>query len=337
MRCCPNCFADEFLRKQIRAESQGLSSCSFCGSQDIETIETEALLDRFNPVLDLYTVDQQGVDLATLLQRDWGTFGAPAGNATLDLLCAITSDQELREGKYRCKIEQDENKLEQWLAFSEELKHENRFFPALIPDQEHLRNLFELLTLPLLRIPERLYRARINATNKTFSADEMGMPPREIVANGRANPRGIPYLYVASNTRTAISEVRPFIGETVTVMELQVADQMALVDLRNPRQTVSPFELLEDDLTAIYRDMPYLTLLGDELSKPIVRRDAELEYLPSQYLCEFVKHIGFEGILYRSSLADGDNVALFKDDKLDRVSLGVYQIEEIGIKYVQLP
>lgn len=65
----------------------------------------------------------------------------------------------------------------------------------------------------------------------------------------------------------------------------------------------------------------------------IVPRVADLEYLPSQYLCEFVKHIGFDGVVYRSSLAEGDNLAIFQEDKLNRISTSDYRVDAIDVSY----
>lgn len=333
MHCCPKCFSDSFLERQIRAESRQCGTCAFCESSDVQILEASLLYDIFAPILDLYVIDDSGKDLGANIQNDWSTFCKLDGSRIVDLLCEITGNPELHADRYKCKIAHDENKLEQWQAFREELKHENRYFPRLIPDQEHLESLFELLTLPVLEVPGNFYRARINATNTPYAIGNMGMPPKELVSNGRANPKGISYLYMASDVKTAISEVRPFVGDTVTVAQFEVMEPLSLVDLRNPKQTISPFALSEDDLGAIYRDMPFLILLGDELSKPFAPRVADLEYLPSQYLCEFVKHINFDGVVYRSSLSDGDNFAIFEEGKLKRTHTSDYRVDAIDVSY----
>ncbi len=330
MLCCPNCFSDNFLRNQIRIDSTQRNTCEFCGSRNIEVVEATSLYDRFTPILDLYVVDSNGSDLGTIIQDDWGSFGTLSEGKILSLLFDITGDRQVAKSKYQCRIEQDKTQLERWYAFREELMHHNRYFPTLIPDREHLENLFVLLAVTF---NTRLFRARINALSTPHPVEKMGMPPRGSASNGRANPKGISYLYAASGVKTAISEVRPFIGDSVTVVEFETTKSLKLVDLRNPRKTISPYELSVDNLASIYRGMPFLVLLGDELSKPVVPRDADLEYLPSQYLCEFVKHINFDGIVYRSSLTEGDNFAIFREDKLDSLSTTEYTIDAIDISY----
>jgi hypothetical protein len=62
-------------------------------------------------------------------------------------------------------------------------------------------------------------------------------------------------------------------------------------------------------------DLPFLERLGDELTRPVLPQAAAIDYTPSQYLCEFIKKCGYGGVIYRSSVSDGMNLALF-DPKL---------------------
>ena len=112
--------------------------------------------------------------------------------------------------------------------------------------------------------------------------------------------------------------------------EFEIINRLELADLRDPRSTISPFELSgENDLEMIYKNIPFLSLLGNELSKPIIPRDANLEYLSSQYLCELLKQIGFHGIIYRSSVSEGNNYVIFNDEKLRPVRTFQYRITDI--------
>ncbi len=170
----------------------------------------------------------------------------------------------------------------------------------------------------------------------------MGKPPENLVSNGRANPIGIPYLYVASSIDTAISEIRGHKSEVVTIVEYQIKNDLELADLRDPKSTISPFEFDEEnedeenELVGIYKDIQFLRHLGNELSKPIIPREANLEYLSSQYLCELLKHIGFHGIIYKSSISDGNNYVIFNDKRLKAGSTYQYQIIDVTTKSKKL-
>ncbi len=78
--------------------------------------------------------------------------------------------------------------------------------------------------------------------------------------------------------------------------------------------------------------MPYLTLLENELSKPVIPHKANLEYLSSQYLCELIKQVGYHGIIYKSSIADGNNYVIFDDDRLSAGLMRQYRIIEMSFK-----
>ena len=67
---------------------------------------------------------------------------------------------------------------------------------------------------------EEYYRARLGDGDKTkpFPKEKMGAPPPEkTLTGGRANPPGIPFLYLANNRETAIAETRPWIGASVSL------------------------------------------------------------------------------------------------------------------------
>src|SRR3546814_2028076 len=61
------------------------------------------------------------------------------------------------------------------------------------------------------QVPEgtRVFRARMKERGDAWSpcAKELGAPPFDKARAGRMNPAGIPYLYVAFDTKTALREI----------------------------------------------------------------------------------------------------------------------------------
>ena len=294
-------------------------------------IEPERLFDRFELLLDLYEKDRDGLALNELIQIDWCVFTITANRIQQKLLKAISCNRNLFKFKYKPVISKEQKNVERWEIFREELKHGNRFFPKGAPDINHIEAFKQYINVNLDKDSQKFYRARINTSDKPFKISKMGKPPKNLVLNGRANPIGIPYLYLSSSIETAIAEVRGYKGEAVTLAEFKMKNNLELADLRDPKSTISPFELNEE-LELIYKNMTYLTLLGNELSKPIIPREANLEYLSSQYLCELIKHIGFHGIIYKSSIADGNNYVIFDDKRLKAVLTYQYTITDIMTK-----
>ena len=334
MNCCPNCFTDSYLKNFIIGESTEKGNCSYCKSNETALINPNKLFDRFEPLINLYKKAKKGKSLDELLKSDWEVFSIPGKRTQQKLLKTIIEDRALFSTKYQPKYLKEQKNIEKWGEFKEELKHTNRFFPKKAPEKEELRNLANLIGMKILRGEQNFYRARINTTDKLYEISEMGKPPSCSATYGRANPIGISYLYVASKTETAISEIRGYKGEIVTVAEFQMNDNLELVDLRNPLRTISPFQLNDDDeLLMIYKNMPFFVSLGKELSKPVVPKVANLEYLSSQYLCESFKELGFDGIIYMSSVSDGYNYVIFNDNKLKPVSKTEYEITEEITRY----
>ncbi|MGZ5482965.1 MAG: RES family NAD+ phosphorylase, partial [Pyrinomonadaceae bacterium] len=166
-----------------------------------------------------------------------------------------------------------------------------------------------------------------------FPTSQMGAPSSRYASYGRANPAGIPYLYLGSTETTAISEVRPHAGGTVCVAQFKTSNNLKLVDLRNPKKTVSPFEL--EDATAIGRmrsDLPFLLRLGDELTSPVLPEAAAIDYTPSQYLCEFIKRCGYNGVVYRSSVSAGINLALFDPTLAEAGAVASYRVTGVSVE-----
>jgi len=89
-------------------------------------------------------------------------------------------------------------------------------------------------------------------------------------------------------------------------------------------------EVLEEFMTYL----PFIINLENELSKPLRRDDNELDYLPTQYIAEFIKSLGFDGLRYKSSLSStGHNLAIFNPNKLRCIEVVVLEVEEIKFKH----
>ena len=162
--------------------------------------------------------------------------------------------------------------------------------------------------------------------------DEMGAPPAHLAGHGRANPAGIRYLYLGSTDETAVAEVRPHTGELACVARFEVPAIRAL-DLRDPRKSASPFILENrEQMAALRAGLPLLERLGEELTKPVQPRSAAFEYIPSQYLCEFIKKQGYQGVIYRSSVSDGVNLALFDPGLASGVGVSVSRVNRVSVE-----
>ncbi len=250
------------------------------------------------------------------------------------LLAEILNDGDIVRQQFVPANDPTVNRLSEWENLRDELMYHNRYFPEATIDLDRLESLLSTLTLDGDEVPTQWYRARIQASDTPFTVGEMGAPPRRIASHGRANPAGIPYLYLGSSPVTAISEIRPHTGERSCVADFTTPRDMKFVDLRNPRNMVSPFLLNPSDIGRMRNDLPFLERLGDELTRPVVPQSAAIDYTPSQYLCEFIKKCGYQGVIYRSSVSNGINLALFDPARARCGTVIQYRVSRVSVDIV---
>jgi hypothetical protein len=336
MKCCAECIGDRYLRREIIPDrSTEVGVCSFCGTQGVAIVAPSDLSEYFELLVSSYRRDPNGKLLVHLFREDWGLFERPnmTDAVTKSLLAEILDDGEIVREEFTPLLDADTVNLGEWEKLRDELMYRNRFFPESNIDLNRLGALLSPLTLTAGEFPEFWYRARIQVGDVPFSLQEMGAPPKRIASHGRANPAGIPYLYLGSNQTTAVSEIRPHTGETVCVADFKVSNDLKLVDLRNPKKTVSPFQLVDgEDIARMRGDLPYLERLGQELTRPVLPQAAAIDYTPSQYLCEFIKRSGSDGVIYRSSVGDGMNLALFNPEIAAIGTIEEYRVEKVTVQ-----
>jgi len=334
-RCCAECFGDSGLRESIVPSlsiEQGV--CDYCGAASVALVAPVLLRQWFELLLEAYDPNPSGRSLVDCLRRDWRLFENPVMDDAhaKELLADVLDDGDAVRRTFTVASPVASDGLDRWDDLRDELMHRNRWFLDVPIDLDRLRQLLDMLIAPEGDLPSLWFRARL-FDGMPFEIGEMGPPPLELAGHGRANPAGIPYLYLGSTAATAIAEVRPQTGETVCVGEFMLGKVRA-VDLRAPRLRVSPFILSDStDIARLLSDLPLLERLGEELTRPVLPKSAAFEYTPSQYLCEFIKHGGFDGVVYRSSVSNGINLALFDPARAAGVAVRVVRVERVSVDF----
>jgi hypothetical protein len=316
MNCCSECFGDRGLRRSIiPLRSTATGRCSYCRTKNVRVVLPRELAEYFELLISAYSKNPKGKLLVQWFREDWGMFRHPRmdNSRAKDLIAEILNDGEIVRHRFVPASDPAIDRLSEWEKLRDELMYHNRYFPEATIDLDRLEALLSPLTLDVDEVPTQWYRARIQTSDTPYKVREMGAPPKRIASHGRANPAGIPYLYLGSSPLAAISEIRPHTGERACVADFRTKAKLKLVDLRSPRKMVSPFVLGDAiDIGRMRSDLPFLERLGDELTRPVVPQSAAIDYTPSQYLCEFIKKCGYHGVMYRSSVRqDGINLALF--------------------------
>ena len=163
-----------------------------------------------------------------------------------------------------------------------------------------------------------------------FNKTESDAPPYECAKEGRANARGISYLYTAKDIKTAILEMRPQMNMGFNIGVIKIIKDAKIFDLTYELNNIKDGDsLFVSDLHRI----------SEEFSKP--NFGDTLEYLPTQYLCEYIRNLGFDGIKFKSSVStDGINILFFDTNENTRVydiiESRVYSVKSIDIDINQV-
>lgn len=237
----------------------------------------------------------------------------------------------------------------EWEAFASYIKHRRRFIPerghdAVIgrPDEWLPKAVLDNHAVVAVQQGDIFYRARkgsvlvkslLHDERIPLPTTEMGVPPVELITKGgRANPAGIAYLYLAKEERTAVAEVRPGIGEEVSVRQFRAKETLKLVDLQ--KFLAPPQPLGTKDLKERVKRNQLLRHLNYELSRPVRPSDSEIEYVPAQYLSEVIAHAGYDGLYYRSAMCkDGTNLVVFPHWKLEAIEKSARLVTISGIQF----
>lgn len=350
-----DCFEDVEIRSIIASEGKR-GKCDVTGQSDVLVYDTTAVANGIDlaaylsEILDVYTPESELPldfpkdslkNIEQILAEDWSIFHIPIGqikNVLVEICKSIYPEDALlyREKvgieklcdseflKRNCLVREST-----WERFMSSIKNLNRFHSNHI-NLELLKELFNSPSLQLI-IPKKhggYYRARISGET-VLPKTEMGPPPSKLATAGRANSQGIRCLYLASDVTTTLHEIRARDLDYVSVAEFVTNKELKIIDLSN-LDKISPFSagLFGCEWFAI--NMNILKKMSNEIAKPLRRQDSELDYLPAQYIADFIKSLGYDGICYRSTLnIQGLNYAIFDHKKLDCDKVTLYHITSL--------
>lgn len=144
---------------------------------------------------------------------------------------------------------------------------------------------------------------------------------------GRANPKGIAYLYLSTDFETAMSEVRPWVGSLISVGHFLIKKDLLLIDCSVSHEKSVIYYLEEPDPKQ--RERAVWTHIDQAFSKPVTNNDQVAEYVPTQIIAELFRHEGTDGILYQSSLGKGSNIVLFDLEVAELIDCHLYKADSI--------
>ena len=343
MKCCVECFKDIHIRNII--EKQGtIGNCDYCSHKGVDvydiSIIPNPIADIIIGLIQIYAVSDlsDAKLLKTALHDDWDIFNV--GITTIQTLvvdlCDIDPDSDIFTKNVMISQLLDDDFIREfcvvrglsWKQFAESIKYENRFHSGVF-NADAFASFLSIITKSYSAGTE-LYRARIANNSNGYTVNEMHMPPKEKRSAGRINPEGIGVLYLSSDEKTVLNEVRASTFDYVSIGTFKLLKDIKVVNLSGISET-SPF-LYEGELEKYAANRKVFREIATEIAKPLRRSDSLIEYLPTQYIAEFIKSQYYNGVEYMSTLREGgSNIAMFDETLLE--CIGVRTVEVLEISY----
>lgn len=333
------CFCESEIQSQILSQCSGVKEpCQYNNNISSECSDFEEFRDTFIAFFSLFvkTKSPKGTKLISLLENDWSFLNTKLpGKRTFlnDVLKEI--DTEFSCDTRVTYKEEITSCIVSWERIKVSLQERRRYFPEYNPDEEGWGH---LLNCKIELAPGTyLYRARINPISRLhepFPPEEMGAPVRDLASEGRANPKGFPFLYLCRDEVTTAYETRALLLDRITVGQFQTTKPLSIVDFC---ACFDPF-IAEShkELADIAKQMLLFRAIANDMSRPIRRNSNNIEYVPTQYICEYIRHIiNADGVQFKSSIHNaGCNIVLFNHlDSIKCTNVKLYEIKQTHIKW----
>ena len=164
-------------------------------------------------------------------------------------------------------------------------------------------------------------RDLVQRSANPYSGKEIGIPPVERRGPQRCSAPGMARLYLADGPETACAEVRPYMAVLVSVACFEATRDLRLADFS---KFITP---IKKDCST---DWDVMWEIGYDFSKPVAPDDAQIDYLPTQIVAEWLKKQGWDGIYYESLLSEGGHsIALFSDAGVKEINATVRRVAKV--------
>lgn len=334
---CHQCIDDSFVSRFIKDTGNNDSECSYCDDnnvtitlEEIEKMMHEVFVAYYSPREDIY-YNTPGISAEEVIVNELGVGGNIAKDI-YELLCdendgyyVIYSEDFVYTKKNVTNYRYDYI----WDRIKDSLKTKSRFFNNELHD--FLGGIFLGMDSSAIKSIDNntvLFRARVfegyDDTGVALEHPERNFapPPSLLASAGRMNAHGVPVFYGASNSKTAIAEVRPAVGSMVVVAQFRPLRVMRVFDLTALDYLAFEKGSLFDPAIKQRNEVTsFLNSLSRKLTVPISGKNRDSEYLITQAVAEYLsisESLCLDGIMFRSTQSenpekvnDDYNVVLF--------------------------
>lgn len=349
MYCCSLCFENEELKKYI--ESNGhTGKCDYTNENEIKVLDTYSLgmyirkclgkrYEWIDEEVGNYDYEYKVYLVPILSLRDemdkWKLISERVDkwqlikdlfNDSIDGRAYFNDYDFLDDNDLSIVIKgsysqgEDSRVNIEWKKFKYLSKHYNRYFDI---NKNYSREAYLLTVKEYLpeyendvNIGTTFYRARSAAGVNLYSDDiesEISPAPPQYATTNRMSPSGIAYLYLSDVMTSTFAEIRVNEEESSYIVgEFRAKKNLRIIDFTKEvkfEKNVFCEEYSENDNWI----SDFFDNFIQELSTPIdkEKKDCSYEYIATQVLAEYIRFLGYEGIKFSSTVAEGSTYVFF--------------------------
>jgi hypothetical protein len=128
-----------------------------------------------------------------------------------------------------------------------------------------------------------------------------------------------------------MSEVRPWLGATVSIARFELTREVKLVNFAANHESTDFIYPDENDQHLVEQSV--WTMVDKSFSMPVTGHEGHAEYAPTQVIAEFFKSEGFDGVYYKSRLGEGFNFALFDLNSAELVQCALSRVKSVKYEF----
>lgn len=347
MNYCSECFYDEEIIAIVKGQKIK-GNCDICGRENVNicNITNEAIHTYFKSLIDVYTQTNDSINpenryLKNVLLDRWNIFNLTPDQVQTFLISLFPDEYKTNRNLFEKPVAVDSIIFEKfsmfgiysWDDFGNGIKDVNRFHTKIIK-LDFLRKIINFHTI-IIPKDTILYRGRLNTDGKVYTKTSMGFPPKRKARAGRINPNGISCLYLSDTVETTFYEIRAGINDKASIANFILEKESTIIDLTKI-DAINPFswDNYEDAIAELAANINHLKRIATEIGRPLSKSDSPLDYIPIQYICDYIKSEDFDGIKYKSTLNEGGINYAFFDEKLFKcIKVEAYEISSLKYKY----
>ncbi len=169
-----------------------------------------------------------------------------------------------------------------------------------------------------------------NMDRKPYAPSRM-KPLANRAKEGRANPKGIPCIYLSDDRDTAMSEMRSWEGSFLSCGQFFTTKPLKVVDCSFDEQALL-FDFSAEPTPEDVERYVWGTI-NNAFSEPVTNADDTPDYAPTQILSELFKETGFDGVRYSSRVGNGHSIALFDLKAVEVKEVLLFQTDKLKVTF----